>query len=252
MKTIILSCCLAALSCAPGFGQQTYLYDDRPKITVSGEAVVYVKPDQITISFGIETSDLDVGVARLKNNDIMKKAMAALRDSGVSDKDIQTDYLSLQPRYRSDSVKDVFLGYYVRNTFVVTLHEAGKLENVVARVLQAGVNYIHNVDFQTAEFKKYREQARDLALKAAREKADKMAAVLGQSVGAPLQINEIGGGSPWVYYSSWGGWGSARNVFASQNTMQDLRGSSGEALDTIALGKLAVRANVSVTFELKK
>jgi hypothetical protein len=34
--------------------------------------------------------------------------------------------------------------------------------------------------------------------------------------------------------------------------MQDLRGSSGEVLDTIALGKRAVRANVSVTFELKK
>jgi len=252
MKTTILLCCFAAISCAPGWGQQTYLYDDRPKITASGEAAVYVKPDQITVSFGIETSDLDIGVARQKNNDIMKKALAALHDAGVSDKDIQTDYLSLQPRYRSDSVKDVFIGYFVRNTFVVTLREAGKLEELVAKVLQTGVNYIHNVDFQTAEFKKYREQAREMALRAAREKAEKMAAVLGQSVGSPLQINEFSSGSPWAYYSSWGGWGSARNAFASQNAVQDLRGSSGEALETIALGKIAVRANVSVTFELRK
>jgi uncharacterized protein YggE len=252
MKTIILALFMAAISSAPGWGQQTYLYDDRPKITVGGEAVVYVKPDKIIISFGIETSDLDISVAKQKNNDIMKKAVAALRDCGVPDKDIQTDYLSLQPRFRSDLAKEVFLGYFVRNTFIVTLNEAAKMEDVVTKVLQTGVNYIHNVDFQTAEFKKFREQARELALRAAREKADRMASVLGQSVGSPLQINEISSGSPWVYYSSWGGWGSARDSLMTQNAIQDLRGGSGEVLDTIALGKIAIRANVSVTFELRK
>ena len=252
MKTIILALFLAAVSSAPGWGQQTYLYDDRPKITVGGEAVVYVKPDKIIISFGIETSDLDISVAKQKNNDIMKKAVAALRDCGVPDKDIQTDYLSLQPRFRSDLAKEVFLGYFVRNTFIVTLNEAAKMEDVVTKVLQTGVNYIHNVDFQTAEFKKFREQARELALRAAREKADRMASVLGQFVGSPLQINEINSGSPGMYYSSWGGWGSTRSSLMSQNVSQDLRGGSGEVLDTIALGKIAIRANVSVTFELKK
>jgi uncharacterized protein YggE len=252
MKTIILALFMTAVSSAPGWGQQTYLYDDRPKITVGGEAVVYVKPDKIIISFGIETSDLDISVAKQKNNDIMKKAVAALRDCGVPDKDIQTDYLSLQPRFRSDLAKEVFLGYFVRNTFIVTLNEATKMEDVVTKVLQTGVNYIHNVDFQTAEFKKFREQARELALRAAREKADRMASVLGQSVGSPLQINEISSGSPWVYYSSWGGWGSSRSSPMTQNTIQDVRGGSGEVLDTIALGKIAIRANVSVTFELRK
>jgi hypothetical protein len=37
----------------------------------------------------------------------------------------------------------------------------------------------------------------------------------------------------------------------SQVQVQADRGSSGEIVDTVALGNLAVRANVSVTFELK-
>jgi uncharacterized protein YggE len=118
--------------------------------------------------------------------------------------------------------------------------------------LLAGINYIHGVDFQTTEFKKYREQARELALKAAREKAEKMATVLGQAIGAPLQINENYGGSPWWYYSSWWGWSGGRSHGMSQYNVQVDRGSAGEITDTIVLGKLTIKANVTVTFELKK
>jgi hypothetical protein len=115
----------------------------------------------------------------------------------------------------------------------------------------AGVNYIHGIDFQTTEFKKYREQARELALIAAKEKAEKMSAVLGNSIGAPIQINENYGGSPWWYYSGWSGWGGRSHGMSQYNVQVD-RGGSGEITDTIALGKLTIKANVSVTFELKK
>jgi len=65
------------------WGQQATIYDDRPKITVNGEAVVNVKPDKIVINFGIETWDADIIVAKQKNNEILKKATAAMRESGV-------------------------------------------------------------------------------------------------------------------------------------------------------------------------
>jgi len=226
--------------------------DERPKITVNGEAVVNVKPDKIVLSFGIETRDADIMVAKQENNDILKKAVAAIKESGIPEKEIQTDHLSIEPRYRDNYNQDDFLGYFVRNTFVVTLSETGKVEELVTKVLQSGVNYIHGVDFQTTEFKKYREQARELALKAAMEKAAKMAAVLGQSIGSPIQINEHYSGSPWGYYSSWSGLGYGRDRGMNQNAMQNVQGGPGEISDTIALGKISIRANVAVTFELKK
>ena len=253
MKTIIISTFLTLSTISLIHAQQTQLFDDRPKITVNGEAVVKVQPDQIIITFGIETWDNNIMVAKQKNNYIMKKALVILKESGIEDKNIQTDYLSIEPRYENNYNKRVFLGYFVRNTFVVTLSEPDKVEELVTGVLQSGVNYIHNINFQTTEFKKYREQARDLAINAAKEKAEKMASTLGQSIGDPIQISEGYGGSNFWYYSSWNGWGyGSRSNYMSQNVMQNIESGTGEISETIALGKISIKANVNVVFELKK
>jgi uncharacterized protein len=227
-------------------------FADAQSITVTGDAVVYATPDKIVITLGIETWDHDITAAKQKNSDILKKAVIAIKECGVAEKDIQTDYLSIEPRWKNNFERDEFIGYFVRNTFIVTLNDTKKVEELITKILQAGVTNIHGVDFQTTEFKKYRQQARELALKAAKEKAASMAAVLDQSIGAPTQINENSTGSGGFYYSSWwgGGWGS-RGGGMAQNAIQDMSGNRGEISDTIALGKISIHANVTVTFKLK-
>lgn len=251
MTTAAISAVLAIVLSSSAWSQQAQVYDSRSKITVTGEAVVNVKPDKIVITLGIETWDTDITVAKQKNNDILKKTVTAVRECGVVEKDMQTDHLSVEPRWDDEHRKDDdFIGYFVRNTLVVTIFDTEKVEDVITKALVAGVNYIHGIDFQTTEFKKYREQARELALTAAKEKATKMSAVLGWSVGAPIQINENNAGSGW-YYSGWSGWGGRYHGMSQYNVQAD-RGDSGEITDTIALGKLTIKAYVSVTFELKK
>ena len=252
MKTTVITIFLIVMAMCSIKAQQNQLFDDRPKITVNGEAVVKVQPDQIIITFGIETWDKNIMAAKQENNDILKKAVVVIKESGIPDKDIQTDYLSIEPRYGDNYEKRNFIGYFVRNTFVVTLAEPDKVENLVTGVLQSGVNYIHSINFQTTEFKKYREQARELALNAAKEKAEKMAGTLGQLIGNPIQISEGYGGANW-YYSSWNGWGyGSRSNYMSQNVMQNIESGSGEISETIAIGKISIKANVNVVFELKK
>ena len=251
MKSILLTTVIIVLAMCSIQAQQTQLFDDRPKITVNGEAVVKVQPDQIIITLGIETWDKNIMAAKQENNDILKKAVVVIKESGIPDKDIQTDYLSIEPRYGDNYEKRNFIGYFVRNTFVVTLAEPDKVEDLVTGVLQSGVNYIHSINFQTTEFKKYREQARELALNTAKEKAEKMAGSLGQLVGDPVQISEGYGGSNW-YYSSWNGWGYGnRSNYMSQNVMQNIESGTDEISETIALGKISIKANVNVVFELK-
>jgi hypothetical protein len=175
-----------------------------------------------------------------------------MKELGLPEKQIETDHLSIEPRWKNEYRNEGFIGYFVRNTVVVTLTDVAKVEELVTKVLQAGVNYVHGVDFQATAFARYREQARELALKAARDKADKMAAVLGRSVGEPIQIDENYSGSPWSYWSSWSGWGYGRGRGMSQNVVQNLQGASAETSETIALGKISIRANVGVTFLLEK
>lgn len=251
MKTILIAAVLTIIAACPAWSQQALMYDSRPKITVNGESVVNVKPDKIVVTLGIETWDTDIMVAKQKNNDILRQSLAVIKAFGIPNKEIQTDHLSVEPRYKDGYNKEDFIGYFVRNTFVVTLTETSKVEELVTTVLQSGVNYIHGIDFQTTGLKKYREQARNLALKAAKEKAETMSGVLGQTIGAPIQINENYSGSPWWYSSSWSGWGYGRNQGMAQNVIQNVQSGPGEIVDTIALGKISIRANVTVTFELK-
>ena len=88
---------------------------------------------------------------------------------------------------------DAPIGYVARNLFVVTLSDPAKVEPLISNMLEVGVNHVNGVEFQTTQFKHYRESARKLALTAAKEKAEKMAAVLDCTIGKPLSINENAG-----------------------------------------------------------
>lgn len=251
MKTLLTTMLLIATTASTLVAQQPANVD-APKITVSGESLVYAKPDKIVLNFGIETRDNQLLIAKQKNADIWKKAAAALKENGVPDKEVQTDFLSIEPRYKDYNEVQEPIGYVTRNMFVVTLSDPAKVESLISQMLEVGVNHVNGVEFQTTEFKRHRESARELALTAAKEKAEKMAAVLGCTIGKPLAISEsYGGGS--FYFSSWSGWGYGRSSGGmSQNVIQDQRGSGGEDPKSMALGKISIRAGVSVTFELKE
>jgi uncharacterized protein YggE len=247
MKTL-----MTLLFCLPlALAAQTYtVYSDNActgNISVSGEATVYVVPDIIKVNFGIETKDMELAASQTKNRAILRKALEAFHRLGIEDSDIKTDVLSVEPRYESNRGENVFLGYFSRTGFVVTLKDKALLERVVDAGLAAGVNYVHGVEFQTSELRKYRDQAREMAVTAACEKADAMTATLGVRLGPPTRIDENGGGN-W-FYAGGSGWGSAgRQNFAmmAQNSLADAGGaqSAGE----IQLGKIAVTASVGVTF----
>ena len=179
------------------------------------------------------------------NQEIVKKAFAVLKAGGVAENQIQTDYLAIEPRFKNDYARENFLGYAVNNRVAVTVTDPQTIEELLTRILQAGITSIHGIEFQTSEFKAHRERARELALLAAKEKAEKMTAALGQTLGRPLTIQEVR--NDW-----WFGWrSSSRYSGMSQNVMQNAPSSpeSEAELGAIALGKISIRANVSVTFE---
>lgn len=221
------------------------LADDPPSIAVQGEAVVYVQPDKVLLTLGAETFDKDVNASKRKNNDLVAKAFAVMKDLGVEAADVQTDLLTLEPTYSREYNQNnpQLLGYTSRNSFVVTLKDVKKLEPVITALLLAGINRIQGIDFQTTELKAHRETAREMALLAAKEKAEKMAATLGQRIGRPLRIQENASAMPWNGYGRGAG-------AMTQNAAVSVASELPESSETVALGKLAIKANVSVTFSL--
>ena len=248
MRRIVTGTIPALLVLCPGLLRAQASGAERPRITVSGEAVVQVRPDRAVVSASVETVDLDVGVAKQRNAEISRKVLAAARECAVADKEIQTDYLSVDQRWDDYYKRQKLLGYVVRNHLAITLSDTSRLEELTDKLLAAGAVSLGGVDFQTGELRKHRDRAREMALQAAKEKAERMAAVLGEKLGPVLQITE----SP-LPVPSWYRAGPSQNM--SQNLAPSASappGGEGEASESVALGKIAIRAAVSVTFELKR
>ena len=84
-----------------------------PKIVkTTGTAEVKVTPDRAVIQIGVERQSATARGAKANVDSTSRKILAALKTSGVEDKDIQTAYLDLQPTsyYRKNVRMEVVRG----------------------------------------------------------------------------------------------------------------------------------------------
>lgn len=241
---------LAAPDAAPAAAQTVTPADSAGArlITITGEAEVNVVPDQVVLTLGVETSNRQLRLAKSANDEIVKKVFAAAQAREVAAKDIQTDYMGIEPRYRDSYEQRDFVGFFVRKTVVVTLRDVTQFEDLLSDVLDAGANYVQGIQFRTTELRKYRDQARSLAIQAAREKAVAMAQELGQQVGQPARITEEQN-NWWSGYGAW--WGGSYVGAMTQNVIQNAGNAPVLTEGALAPGQISVTARVTVSFELE-
>lgn len=228
-------------------------YAQMHEIQVSGDAEVRVVPDEVTVFFGVENRNKDISTAVAQNNASVKKLISAIRNVGVDAGDIQTDYFHVDIAYLQNQ-PSVIDYYVVTKQVQVILKKVAKFEDLLDAGLRAGANHLGGIEFRTTELRKYRDEARSLAAKAAVEKAKGLATAAGLKVGKPLSLSSYsyGGGSSYV---SWNGYGYPYGMASSpsQNMVQDVAGrSDGSAKGTISLGKISVTAAVSMTFQIQQ
>jgi uncharacterized protein YggE len=220
-------------------------------VSVTGDAEVRVVPDQAQLWLAVETVDKTIAKAKAANDERVKKTLETLKKLGLPDKDVATDYLTVEARYDngsySRSASNEPDGYAVKKSVVVTLRDLKRFEETVQAVLGAGTNRIEGQEFRTSELRKHRDAARALALKAAHEKATAMAAELGAKAGKVRSISEYGGGYSYGWRGRYGGGGMAQNV--SQNIGGG--GDDGASDQGFAPGLISVRTQVQVVFDLE-
>jgi uncharacterized protein YggE len=233
--------CLLTVVTSPAAAQST------PTISITGDAEIRVVPDEVVLSLGVETFDRVLKTARTDNDERVRRAIAVAKAHGVAGDRIQTDYIGIEPRHRSSEVAFELLGYAVRKTIVIRLRDVAKFEALLADALDAGVTHVHGIEFRSTDLRRHRDQARSLAMKAAREKAELLAREAGRSLGPVQSIGDASFG----YWSGYGsGWGS-RFQMSAQNVSQQLGGAPLELDSTLAPGQISIRASVHAVFVLQ-
>ncbi len=125
-----------------------------PLITITGYGEVKVRPDEVEISLGIhlrdETADMLSKLIDKRSSAVIK----ILRDANVTDQDIMTSGLSIQPYYADTSSSsgnnkpDYYNG---EKSITFTLKNISNYDAIMTKIYDAGINTSLVFSFQRLE-----------------------------------------------------------------------------------------------------
>jgi uncharacterized protein YggE len=230
--------------------------DKMPIVTVTGTAEVMVVPDEVVFSLDVRKMNMDLQAAKRESDATIAKVLELTRRFSIAPQNVKTDSISVDRVFEvvrgntsriittSDEDDDdlagkrTFKGYRISTTVVVKLTDLTRFEEFFAESLKTGITEVDNVIFQTSKLRENKDKARDLAMKAAREKASALAGAVGQGIGKAIKITE---GSTASRYNG-------ANV--SNNYMLAAGATTTSNVATFAPGSIKIDAEVTVSFLL--
>lgn len=205
-----------------------------PQISVTGEGVVKVIPDQATISATVETKGNNAKDVKKLNDEQIESVLKLIKKMNLAPTDYKTQRVSLNPQYDYEKKKT---SYNATQTIEIFLRDLSKYDELMDGLVSQGINRIDNVVFQSSNLAKYQSEARKIAMKDAKLKAEDYVSVLGQKIGRAMTIADNSQNySPQPVY--------ARMMKTEMSDMAAPR-------ETLAAGEIKITANVSVSFILE-
>lgn len=206
--------------------------DDAMVVRATGEGVVSVKPDQVTLTLGVVTQASTADVAAAQNAKQLTEVLAQLRKDLGEGADIRTAGYSLNPRYtRPVNGNPTVDGYTAANSLLIKLDDLTKTGALIDAATRTGANNVNGIQFGLKNEQASRAQALSLAAKAARANAEAIAGSLGLHV-VRVRAAESG---------------DAGRVIPMQRMMM----AEARAPTPIESGLIEVHASVTITLEVQ-
>jgi uncharacterized protein YggE len=201
MKTIsalILAAGLLAAAALAGVGLPEPAVSAAPDaeqgITVIGTGVVTSVPDRADFSFGVTSEGRTAAAALAANAAEMRRVIAAIRAAGVAADDVQTQQISLSPRYTDEG--ESIVGYTASNTVSARIRDLGRAGAVIDAAVEAGANQVFGPSLTRSDSNELYRTALRAAYANARAKAQALAAAAGITLGRAVDMVESGGPMP--------------------------------------------------------
>lgn len=203
----------------------------QPTVDVTGEGIVRVVPDEVTITVRVENTGNEVKALKTKNDQIVNDVLRTIKSMGIEDKHIQTEYVRLSKNYQHNTKT---YNYSANQTISIYLKDLQKYELLMDGLMVSGINRIDGISFSSSNQKELKSQARKKAVENAVMKAKEYVGVLNQTIGKAVSISEF------------------QNSIAPQPMFKAMamQGDNAGAKQTLAPGELEIRSSVNVRFIL--
>jgi uncharacterized protein YggE len=222
---------LSVLFISMSYGQEV---KQVPQINVSGEGKVKVIPDQVTIAVTVETKGNNAKDVKKQNDEKIEAVLKFIKKMNLAPADYKMQRVSLNPQYDYEKKKH---SYNATQTIEILLRDLSKYDELMEGLVDQGINRIDNVTFQSSKLAQYQSEARKLAMKDAKLKAEDYVSVLGQKVGRAMTISD----NSQTYFP--------QPMYAAMKTMEMSDASAPR--QTLAVGEINITANVTVSFILE-
>lgn len=202
-------------------------------LTVYGSGSVKLEPDVAYINIGVVSKGKEVKATQDSNSEAMNSVLAALKDIGVKEDNIQTSSYNIYPQYNRDTSPAKINGYEVRSDLSITILDIDSVGLVLEAAMGAGANSAGSISFGSLKEEEAYNEALALAFKSASTKADALAKAAGMKVKGTVSISEgINQSSPLT---------RTQTFFAAEEM----------ASVPIEAGLLIINADVTVVYEIK-
>ena len=207
---------------------------DGTLLSVSASADAKRVPDVATISTGVVTQAADANAAMRANAVQMDKVMGAIRAAGITERDIQTSGISLNPNYKyAENQPPTIVGYQASNTVNVKVRDLSKLGKVLDTFVAQGANQVNGPNFEVDKPDEAYDEARIAALKKAQARAQTYADALGLKVRRIVSISEGGASFPQPIMM-----------------VREMAADAMQKQTAVAPGESTLSVNIDVVFEL--
>ncbi|MCD4840754.1 MAG: SIMPL domain-containing protein [Methanosarcinales archaeon] len=161
----------------------------------SSTGTVTVSPDKAVVYLGVQTQSADATTAQQENAEKMDRIIAALKDAGIAEDDMETSGYSMYPMRSYEAEEPTITGYVVSNRLMVTVTDVDKVGDIIDTAVNAGANEVQSVSFTLSDDARQdaRSQALENAVEAARSDADTLAEILDVTLLGPVEVTTSGG-----------------------------------------------------------
>ena len=226
----------------PAFAQEKNVSEKQQAfIMVTGEGEVQAAPDMAILDLTVLREAKTAREAMTDNNKAMTQVLAAMKDAGIEDRDLQTSGVNIQPTYTYPSDKNglkapKIIGYSVTNGLTVRVRDLNKVGDLLDKSIDLGVNQSGGLRFINDDPSKQLTDARKKAMENALEKAKVLTETAGAKLGRVLEISE---------YSN-----SPRPIAMARSKMVAMSAEAAGDSVPVSAGENSYNVNVNVKFEI--
>jgi uncharacterized protein YggE len=217
---VVLALGYSAVSYVGSYGKAIQPSSFR-SFSVTGDGKATAIPDVAEFSFQvISQGGTDLAGIQQTNTDKTNKAIDFVKSKGVADKDIQTQYYNVDPRYQTFSCRttppiifnaagsapsvaaapdiaqvcppSTIVGYTVTQSVDVKIRDFKTIGDIMSGVVTAGANQVGSLNFTLDDPTSAQDQARAQAIVKAKAKAQSIAQAGGFTVGRLLSVQDGG------------------------------------------------------------